>query len=149
MNYLLIYLKFIDQIIVYHDKCRDPLRHTRGDYSLLYFAYTCFGDLFIGGVIYLAKKIIRWWCVHVKNLKYYMWWYFTCKFFYKIYLQWIYWTLFFIAHCSTIFAQWSPRGDIVLKSLVPKIVPQPWMPPISKPSLFTKGRWQILRRMFL
>jgi len=24
--------------------------------------------------------------------------------FYKIYLQWIYWTLFFIARCSTIFA---------------------------------------------
>jgi hypothetical protein len=31
----------------------------RGDYSLLYFAYTCVRDLFIGGVIYLAKKIIR------------------------------------------------------------------------------------------
>jgi hypothetical protein len=29
--------------------------------------------------------------------------------FYKIYLQWIYWTLLFIARCSTIFAQWSPR----------------------------------------
>ena len=31
----------------------------RGDHSLLYFAYTCVRDLFIGGVIYLAKKIIR------------------------------------------------------------------------------------------
>ena len=30
--------------------------------------------------------------------------------FYKIYLQWVYWTLFFIARCSTIFRQWSPRG---------------------------------------
>jgi hypothetical protein len=30
-------------------------------------------------------------------------------FFYKIYLQWIHWTLFFIARCSTNFAQWSPR----------------------------------------
>jgi hypothetical protein len=39
---------------------------TRGDHALLYFAYTCVRDLFIGGVIYLAKKIIRWW-------------YFTCK----------------------------------------------------------------------
>jgi hypothetical protein len=28
MNYLLIYLKFIDQIIVNHDKRRDPLRHS-------------------------------------------------------------------------------------------------------------------------
>jgi hypothetical protein len=31
----------------------------RGDHSLLYFAYTCVRDLFIGGVIYLAEKIIR------------------------------------------------------------------------------------------
>jgi len=29
--------------------------------------------------------------------------------FYKIYLQRIYWTLFFITRCSTFFAQWSPR----------------------------------------
>ena len=28
MNYLLIYLKFIDQIIVNHDKHRHPLRHS-------------------------------------------------------------------------------------------------------------------------
>ena len=34
---------------------------TRGVHSLLYFAYTCVRDLFIGGVIYLAEKIIRWW----------------------------------------------------------------------------------------
>jgi hypothetical protein len=27
MNYLLIYLNFIDQIIVNHDKRRDPLQH--------------------------------------------------------------------------------------------------------------------------
>jgi hypothetical protein len=32
---------------------------SRGDHSLLYFAYTCVQGLFIGGVIYLAKKIIR------------------------------------------------------------------------------------------
>jgi hypothetical protein len=31
----------------------------RGDHSLLYLAYTCVRDLFIGRVIYLAKKIIR------------------------------------------------------------------------------------------
>jgi hypothetical protein len=28
----------------------------RGDHSLLYYAYTCVRDLFIGGAIYLAKK---------------------------------------------------------------------------------------------
>jgi hypothetical protein len=39
---------------------------SQGDHSLLNFAYTCVRDLFIGGVIYLAQKIIRWW-------------YFTCK----------------------------------------------------------------------
>ena len=33
--------------------------HTRGVHSLLYFAYTCIQDLFIGEVIYLAKMIIR------------------------------------------------------------------------------------------
>jgi hypothetical protein len=33
--------------------------HSRGDHFLLYFAYTCVRDLFIGGGIYLAKKIIR------------------------------------------------------------------------------------------
>jgi hypothetical protein len=38
----------------------------RGVHSLLYFGYTCGWDLFIGGVIVLAKKIIRLW-------------YFTCK----------------------------------------------------------------------
>jgi hypothetical protein len=32
---------------------------TRGVHSLLYFAYTCVWNLFIGGIIYLAKKIIR------------------------------------------------------------------------------------------
>jgi hypothetical protein len=31
--------------------------HSRGDHSLLYFAYTCVWDLFNGGVIYLAKKL--------------------------------------------------------------------------------------------
>ena len=40
--------------------------NTSGVYSHLYFAHTCIRDLFIAGVIYLAKKIIWWW-------------YFTCK----------------------------------------------------------------------
>jgi hypothetical protein len=33
--------------------------YSRGDHSQLYFAYTCVRDLFMGGGIYLAKKIIR------------------------------------------------------------------------------------------
>jgi hypothetical protein len=48
-----------------YENC-NSLSPTRGDHSLLYFAYTCVRDLFIGGVIYLAENIIRWW-------------YFTCK----------------------------------------------------------------------
>jgi hypothetical protein len=88
---------------------------SRGVHSLLYFAYTCVRDLFIWGVIYLVEKIIRWW-------------YFTCKHvslfqkpsilhvhFYKIYLQWIYWTLFFIARCSTICASDLPEGPLGAK----------------------------------
>ena len=35
------------------------IRETRGVHFVLYFAYTCVRDLFVGGVIYLAKKIIR------------------------------------------------------------------------------------------
>jgi hypothetical protein len=43
-----------------HMNSEDSCAHyTRGDHSLLYFAYMCVRDLFIGGVIYLAKKIIR------------------------------------------------------------------------------------------
>jgi hypothetical protein len=90
---------------------------SRGDHSLLCFAYTCIWDLFIGRVIYLAKKIIRWryftWkkleniicdgILHVNMFHYSKIPYFTCKFFTKF----TYWTLFFIARCSTIFAQWS------------------------------------------
>jgi hypothetical protein len=45
----------------------------------LIFCIQCVRDLFIGGVIYLAKKIIMDGILHVKAWKYYMWWYFTCK----------------------------------------------------------------------
>jgi hypothetical protein len=69
----------------------------RGDHSLLYFAYTCVRDLFIGGVIYLAKKIIWWWyftckkpeniicdgILHVNTFHYFKIPYFTCNFFTK------------------------------------------------------------------
>jgi hypothetical protein len=44
--------------------------------------------------------------------------------FYKIYLQWIYWTLFFIARCFTIFVSELPEGlpkDIVVEYVVPKM----------------------------
>jgi len=74
--------------------CQKP----QGDHSLLYFAYTCVRDLFIGGgVIYLAKKIIRWWyftckkpeniicdgILHVNMFHYFKIPYFTCNFFTK------------------------------------------------------------------
>jgi hypothetical protein len=73
------------------------LENSRGDHSLLYFAYTCVRDLFIGGVIYLAKKIIRWWyftckepeniicdgILHVKMFHYFKIPYFICNFFTK------------------------------------------------------------------
>jgi len=70
---------------------------SRGDHSLLYFAYTCVRDLFIGGVINPAKKIIRWWyftckkleniicdgILHVNMFHYFKIPYFTCNFFTK------------------------------------------------------------------
>jgi hypothetical protein len=37
--------------------------------------------------------------------------------FYKIYPQWIYWTLFFIAHCSTIFASELPKDHALNQML--------------------------------
>jgi hypothetical protein len=96
-----------------------------GEITPSYILHTrAFGTYLLGG-IYLAKKTIRWWyftcknpkniicdgILHVNMFHYFKIPYFTCNFFYKIYLQWIYWTLFFIARCSTIFAQWSPWED--------------------------------------
>jgi hypothetical protein len=71
------------------------LVQARGVHSLLYFAYTCVRDLFIKGVIYLAKNIIRWWyftcekpeniicdgILHVNMFHYFKIPYFTCTFF--------------------------------------------------------------------
>jgi hypothetical protein len=90
---------------------------------LIFCIHVRSGPIYWGGVIHLAKKIIRWWyftckkpeyficngILHVNMFHLFKIPYFTCNFFIKlIYLQWIYWTLFFIARCSTIFAQWSP-----------------------------------------
>ena len=47
--------------------CKTVTLHPRGVHSLLYFAYTYIRDLFIGGVIYLAKRIIRRWCFTCKE----------------------------------------------------------------------------------
>jgi hypothetical protein len=81
-----------------------------GEITPSYILHTrAFGTYLLGGVIYLAKKIIRWWyfrckkleniiydgILHVNMFHYFKIPYFTCNFFYKIYLQWIYWTLFF------------------------------------------------------
>jgi hypothetical protein len=54
--YSLVYVVAHDLVSQYNFT---PLLNPRGVHSLLYFAYTCVRDLFIGGVIYLAKKIIR------------------------------------------------------------------------------------------
>jgi hypothetical protein len=94
-----------------------------GEITPSYILHTrAFETYLLGGVIYLAKKIIRWWyftckkpkniicdgILHVNMFHYFKIPYFTCNF-KKNYLQWIYWTLFLIVRCSTIFAQWSPR----------------------------------------
>jgi hypothetical protein len=106
--------------------CERLVARSQGVHSLLYFAYTCVRDLFIVGVIYLAEKSIRWWyftckkpeniicdgILHWNMFHYFKIPYFKCFFFYKIYLQWIYWTLFFIARCSTIFASELPESQI-------------------------------------
>jgi hypothetical protein len=70
------------------------LYHARGDHSLLYFAYTCVRDLFIGRVIYLTENIIRWWYFTCKHVSLFWNPLFNMYIFYKIYLQWKYWTLF-------------------------------------------------------
>jgi hypothetical protein len=76
------------------------------------------------GVIYLAKKIIRWWhftckkpeniicdgILHVNMFHYFKIPYFTCIFFTKFTYNEYIGPYFFIARCSMIFAQWSPWG---------------------------------------
>jgi hypothetical protein len=44
---------------------------SRGDHSLLYFAYTCVRDLFIGGLFTLQKRLQGDGILHVKSLKIY------------------------------------------------------------------------------
>ena len=85
-RYVSEWLEFLDHPLI-----------PRGVHSLLYFAYTCIQDLFIGGVIYLAEKIIRWWyftckkpaniigdgILHVNMFHYFQIPYFICNFFTK------------------------------------------------------------------
>jgi hypothetical protein len=100
------------------------IRQTSGSsLPLIFCIHVRSGPIYWGGVFTLQKKIIRWWyftCKKPKNiicdgiLNVNMFHYlkiphFTCTFFHKIYLQWIYWTLFFIARCSTIFASELPE----------------------------------------
>jgi hypothetical protein len=78
------------------DRLSDCMMHTWGVHSLLYFAYTCVWDLFIGGGGYLpCKFFIRWWyftcknpensicdgILHVNMFHYFKIPYFTCTFF--------------------------------------------------------------------
>jgi hypothetical protein len=99
----------------------------RGVHSLLYFAYTCVRDLFIGGVIYLAKKIIRWWyftctkpenimcdgILHVNMFHYFKIPYCTCTFFTKFtYNEYI--GPYFLSHVVLWFLPViSSRGGVV------------------------------------
>ena len=53
---------FVDTGVKYNygnDDLEEVKDVARGVHSLLYFAYTCLRNLFIGEVIYLAKMIIR------------------------------------------------------------------------------------------
>ena len=102
---------------------------TRGVHSLLYLAYTCVQDLFIGvGVIYLAKKIIRWWYFTCKNPENIICddQYFTCKhvsLFLKSTILHVYWIMnildpVFLSHVVLRFLKVnSPRlGPIKMNS---------------------------------
>jgi hypothetical protein len=75
---------------------------------LIFCIHVCSGPIYLG-VIYLAEKIIRWWYFTCKHVSLFLNPLFYMYIFYKIYLQWIYWTLFFIARCSTIFASDLPK----------------------------------------
>jgi hypothetical protein len=90
------------------------IRLCLGGFTPSYILHTrAFGTYLLGGYIYLAENIIRWWyftcknheniicdgILHVNMFHYFKIPYFTCTFFYKNYLKWIYWTLFFIARC--------------------------------------------------
>jgi hypothetical protein len=105
----------------------DGLR-TWGVHSLLYFAYMCVRDLFIGEVIYLAKKIKRWWyftckkpeniicdgILHVNMLHYFKIPYFTCTFFTKFtYNEYI--GPYFLSH---VVLRFSPVKSPSLRTLI-------------------------------
>jgi hypothetical protein len=89
---------------------------------LIFCIHVRSGPIYWGGYL-PCKKDYKVMIFYVqKTWKYYMWWYFTCKhvslfqnplfymyIFYKNYLQWIYWTLFFIASCSSIFVSELPE----------------------------------------
>jgi hypothetical protein len=77
---------------------RRPSPSALGGFTPSYILYTCaFGTYLLGGVIYLAKKIIRWWyftckkpeniicdsILHVNMFQYFRIPYFTCTFFTK------------------------------------------------------------------
>jgi hypothetical protein len=107
-----------------------------GDHSLLYFAYTCVQDLFIRGVIHLAKKIIRWW-------------YFTCKKLENIICDGVlhvnmfhYFKIpHFICKCFTKFTYNEYIGPFFLSHVVLRFLPSdlPGMKPLS--SYFLDLEW--------
>ena len=104
-----------------------PLTCSLGGCTPSYILHThAFGTYLLGG-IYLAKRIIRWWyftckepeyiigdsILHVNMFHFLNILYITCTFFYKIYLQWIYSTLFVITRCFSNFRQCAPPLELV------------------------------------
>ena len=62
LNFLFCIIWTIEnQDLVYENPIGNKTMDTRGVHSLLYFAYTCVWDLFIGGLFYLAKKDYKVW----------------------------------------------------------------------------------------
>jgi hypothetical protein len=56
------------------------VRCARGVHSLLYFAYTCVQNLFIGGLFILQKRLEGDGILHVNMFHYFKIPYFTCTF---------------------------------------------------------------------
>jgi hypothetical protein len=48
---------FVDNLIITRVLGKQPFLKSQGDHSLLYFAYTCVRDLFIGGLFTLQKRL--------------------------------------------------------------------------------------------
>jgi hypothetical protein len=116
-------------------KSSNCLLCSRGVHSLLYFAYTCVRDLFIWRVIYLAKKILRWWyftckkpeiiicdgILHVNMFPYFRIPYSTCTFFTKFtYNEYI--GPYFLSHVASDLPELSTQAPHILHNQYPTLM---------------------------